>query len=145
MIKMIQTPTLEKVDMAVRSCGIAIRLVLCLVFLWPVSLLSQSNEQDETAPLLTLDEAVSLALKDNRLVKNSGLEALKYDFQVSTIRSRRLPQFEVSALGGELMHSYDFTFPAGSWGTSGDWADTRHPIRNPNACAVCGLHDGRHK
>jgi outer membrane protein TolC len=134
MIKMIQTPTLEKVDMAVRSCGIAIRLVLCLVFLWPVSLLSQSNEQDETAPLLTLDEAVSLALKDNRLVKNSGLEALKYDFQVSTIRSRRLPQFEVSALGGELMHSCDFTFPAGSWGTYpgiGPIPATQSVIRTP--------------
>ena len=30
---------------------------------------------DNGAPLLTLDDAVSLALKNNRLVKNSSLEA----------------------------------------------------------------------
>ncbi len=68
-------------------------------------------------PMLTLDEAVALALQHNRLVKNSVLEAQKYDFQVSTARSRRKPQFQFSMLGGELLHPFDFTFPAGSFGT----------------------------
>jgi outer membrane protein len=76
-----------------------------------------ASPDDAEAPLLTLDDAVSLALKQNRLVRNSGLEAQKYSFRVSTIRSRRLPQFQFSALGGELMHSFDFTFPAGAFGT----------------------------
>jgi outer membrane protein len=72
---------------------------------------------DTGASLLTLDDAVSLALSNNRLVKNSALEAQKYDFRVGTARTRRLPQFQFAVLGGELMHSFDFTFDQGVFGT----------------------------
>ena len=67
--------------------------------------------------ILTLDDAVSIALANNRLVKNSALEAQKFDFQVSTARSRRLPQFHFSILGGELLQPFDFTFAKGAFGT----------------------------
>lgn len=89
---------------------------------------------DTPSPLLTLDDAVALALTNNRLVKNSELEAQKHDFRVDTIRSRRLPQFNFSVLGGELMHSFDFRFPAGSFGTYpgvGPIPGTNSVIRNP--------------
>ena len=72
---------------------------------------------DADAPLLTLDDAVTLALQQNRLVKNSALEAQKYDFEVSTARSRRKPQFQFSMLGGELLQPFDFTFQKGVFGT----------------------------
>ena len=72
---------------------------------------------DADAPLLTLDDAVTLALQQNRLVKNSALEAQKYDFQVNTARSRRKPQFQFSMLGGELLQPFDFTFQKGVFGT----------------------------
>ena len=83
---------------------------------------AQGQRQPESppaveAPLLTLDDAVSLALSNNRLVKNAALEAQKYDFRVSTARTRRLPQFQFAVLGGELMHSFDFTFDQGAFGT----------------------------
>jgi outer membrane protein len=97
---------------------------LSLVFLicalaWPIlsPAQGQTSNSDTDAPILTLDEAVSQALQHNRLVKNSVLEAQKYDFQVSTARSRRKPQFQFSMLGGELLHSFDFTIPEGSLGT----------------------------
>jgi outer membrane protein TolC len=77
----------------------------------------QISNADTQEPILTLDEAVTLALQHNRLVKNSVLEAQKSDFQVSTARSRRKPQFQFTMLGGELLHPFDFTFPAGSFGT----------------------------
>lgn len=67
--------------------------------------------------MLTLEDAVSIALANNRMVKNSGLEAQKYDFQVSTMRSRRLPHFQFSVLGGELLQPFDFTFAKGAFGT----------------------------
>jgi outer membrane protein len=89
---------------------------------------------DAPSPLLTLDDAVALALTNNRLVKNSVLEAQKHDYRVDTIRSRRLPQFNFSVLGGELMHSFDFTFPAGSFGTfpnGGPLPAKNSVIRNP--------------
>lgn len=77
----------------------------------------QTLSDDSDAPVLTLDEAVNQALQHNRLVKNSVLEVQKNDFQVSTARSRRKPQFQFSMLGGELLHSFDFTFPKGAFGT----------------------------
>jgi outer membrane protein TolC len=102
----------------------------------PTGLLAQQHAStgDTEAPLLTLDDAVSVALKNNRLVKNSVLEALKYDFRVNTIRSRRLPQFQFSALGGELLHSFDFTFQPGVFGTYpnvGPIPGTKTEIRTP--------------
>jgi len=86
------------------------------------------------APLLTLEDAVSLALSNNRLVKNSALEAQKFDFRLNTARSRRLPQFQFAVLGGELMHSFDFTFDQGAFGTypgTGPIPGTKTKIRQP--------------
>ncbi len=90
-------------------------LLTMLVFVSPIGSFAQQATQD--APLLTLDDAVSIALSNNRLVKNSALEAQKYDFQVSTARSRRLPNFHFSVLGGELLQPFDFTFAKGTFGT----------------------------
>ena len=41
----------------------------------------QTSSDDSNAPVLTLEEAVNVALQQNRLVKNSALEAQKYDFK----------------------------------------------------------------
>lgn len=77
-------------------------------------------ESSGAAPLLTLDEAVSLALRDNRVVKNAALEAQKAEDRVGIARSKRLPQFQVDALAGSLVRPFDFSFPAGSFGTYPD-------------------------
>ncbi|MGP0097366.1 MAG: TolC family protein [Terriglobales bacterium] len=90
-------------------------LLTVLVFASPSGSLAQQTTED--APVLTLNDAVSIALSSNRLVKNSALEAQKYDFQVSTMRSRRLPHFQFSVLGGELLQPFDFTFAKGVFGT----------------------------
>jgi outer membrane protein len=89
----------------------------------------QVSSGDVDAPMLTLNDAVTLALQQNRLVKNSAREAQKYDFQVSTARSRRKPQFQFSMLGGELLQPFDFTFPKGAFGTF----PTTGPIPATNA------------
>ena len=86
---------------------------------WPARSLAQggATSQEPSDPLLTLDEALSLALDNNRQVKISALEAQKAEHQVNIVRSRRLPQFHVDALAGSLLQPFDFTFPAGSFGT----------------------------
>ena len=95
--------------------------VIFLAFAFALPMASSAQEQisdaNTQAPLLTLDEAVTLALQHNRLIKNAVLEVQKNDFQVSTARSRRKPQFQFTMLGGELLHPFDFTFPTGSFGT----------------------------
>ena len=115
----------------------ALVIFFMLAVAHPATLLAQREATSSTAsppPLLTLEDAVSLALENNRLVKNSALEAQKFDFRLSTARSRRLPQFQFAVLGGELMHSFDFTFPAGSFGTDANGRpipSSESKIRNP--------------
>ena len=114
-------------------------LVFFLMFAVAFPVTAQEQRQsasppDSGAPPLTLEDAVSLALTNNRLVKNSALEAKKFDFRVSTARTRRLPQFQFAVLGGELMHSFDFTFDEGAFGTYpnvGPIPGSRTKIRNP--------------
>jgi len=78
---------------------------------------SRPSMPEADAPLLTLEDAVSLALSGNRNVKNSGLEVQKSEDQVAVSRSHRLPRFQVDVLAGSLLHAIDFTFPRGSFGT----------------------------
>ena len=101
-----------------KSTHLSIVLILCALT-WPMtsSAQEQPSNADAQLPLLTLDEAVTLALEQNWVVKNAALEAQKYDFRVNTARSRRKPQFQFSLLGGELLQPFNFTFPAGVWGT----------------------------
>jgi outer membrane protein TolC len=114
-----------------------IPVLLMVAMTLPTTLFAQRPATalpDNPPPLLTLDDAVSLALSNNRLVKNSVLEAQKHDFRVETMRSRRLPQFNFSVLGGETVHSFDFTFPEGSFGTYpnvGPIPNKNSVIRNP--------------
>ena len=99
----------------------ATRLLLAVAFVACASSVRSFAEQVSSdsadVPILTLDDAVSIALRNNRLVKNSVLEAQKYDFRVNTIRSRRLPHVQFSALGGQLLNSFDFTFSKGAFGS----------------------------
>ena len=78
---------------------LSIVLIMCMLA-WPMASLAQEQTltANTEAPVLTLDEAVTLALQHNRLVKNAVLEAHKYDFQVSTARSKRKHQFQFSMM-----------------------------------------------
>src|ERR1700739_1346862 len=115
----------------------ALVVFLAFAIACPATVLAhrQATSSDaSTAPLLTLDDAVTLALANNRLVRNSALEAEKFDFRVSTARSRRLPQFQFNALVGELVHSFDFTFQPGAFGTypaTGPIPGTNTKLRPP--------------
>jgi outer membrane protein TolC len=111
-------------------------ILFALAVVWPSTLLGQPQQTTDNtqAPLLTLDDAVSLALENNRLVKNSSLEARKFDFRVDTARSRRLPQFQFAVLGGELLQPFDFTIPAGTFGTypsTGPLPSTNSKVHTP--------------
>ena len=89
---------------------------------------------DTAAPLLTLESALSIALNDNRLVKDSVLEAEKHEFRLDVARSRRLPQFHFDVLGGQNLHAVNSTFPAGAFGTydaTGPIPSTEAKVQTP--------------
>ena len=109
---------------------------VCLVVLPARALAQQASESapDTQVPVLTLDNAVSIAMSNNRLVKDSVLEADKYEFRVNVARSKRLPQFQFGVLAGELLHAVESTFPAGAFGTypgTGPIPATEAKVRTP--------------
>jgi outer membrane protein TolC len=77
--------------------------------------------QQETAgsvgAVLTLDQAVALALQNNRQVQNAALEVGKKTDQVAVARTHMLPAFDVSVLESYLLTPVDFTFQQGAFGT----------------------------
>jgi outer membrane protein len=68
------------------------------------------------AELLTLEQAVALALGDNRQVKNAALEVSKFDDRAAATRTQRLPEFKVTVLGSQLLSRLDFRFDKGAFG-----------------------------
>jgi len=103
--------------MTVRRVAGRTATLTCLVLLGACLMPSAAEQPgEEEAPLLTLDEAISQAIANNQSVKISSLEAEKSDHLVSIARSQRLPLFHVDVLAGSLVHPFDFTFPAGSFG-----------------------------
>src|SRR5262245_22883766 len=67
--------------------------------------------------LLTLEQAVALALENNRAVKNAELEVSKQEDSLAIARTKRLPKIDASVFGSMLLSKVDFTFKKGDFGT----------------------------
>jgi outer membrane protein TolC len=94
--------------------------VLLTLSLMPSLALSQQQPAPpETSYVeeLTLEQAVALALKENRQVKVAGLELDKFSDRLAVAKTHRLPQFEFSLLATQLINPIDFNFKKGDLGT----------------------------
>jgi outer membrane protein TolC len=69
------------------------------------------------AEVLTLDEAVALALQNSRRVAMAELDAQSAEKKVAVERTRRLPTLNVEGMAGTTLNAISITFPAGSFGT----------------------------
>ena len=67
--------------------------------------------------VLTLEDAVSLAQANNRLVKNAQLSVSMSDDLIAEARTYRFPALNLYALGSELLTPVNFTFQQGVFGT----------------------------
>src|SRR5689334_20654031 len=67
--------------------------------------------------LLTLDDAVQLALANNRSLQIANLEVEKSKWQIAETKTKRLPSFSASVLGSQLLNTLAFTFKEGAFGT----------------------------
>jgi outer membrane protein TolC len=75
--------------------------------------------QEVPAPaLLTIDQAISLAVQHNRLIHSSALEILKLDDKLAATRTLRYPYFSWYTFGSQRITGLNFIFPAGSLGTN---------------------------
>lgn len=87
-------------------------LLLLVLLGTPRLIASQSS-----AEMLTLDQAIGLAVRDNRMVKNSRLAVAKVEDQLAATRTLRLPAFNLYALGAQQLAQLSFEFEKGIFGT----------------------------
>jgi outer membrane protein len=82
--------------------------VLCVLLLAPAVAWSQEA--------LTLNQAVTIALKSNRLVRAAQLEVDKADDAIEMARTYRLPQFSFRLYELQFLTKSNFLFPGGIFG-----------------------------
>src|SRR6478672_2757344 len=91
-------------------------LAIIIITASPSSVPAQQSSAS-TAELLTLDQAIALAFRDNRDVKNAQLGIGKAEDDFAAAKAYRLPKIEFNALAGQQLLSPDFTFTKGVLGT----------------------------
>ena len=72
--------------------------------------------QTAPPPVLTVEDAVALAMKGNRRIRSSDLDVRRAAEGTATAKTQRLPQFSLYLLGGETLQPIDFTIPRGVLG-----------------------------
>jgi outer membrane protein len=76
-----------------------------------------SAETAAAAPeVLTLDEAVALALRQNRTLASAAMSVDRAEQKVGAAKARRLPNLDFQGLAGTTLTPIRVTFPAGSFG-----------------------------
>lgn len=92
-----------------------------LGFLASVGLLSTciaaAQEAPDSVPVLTLEQAVQLAVTNNRSVRIASLEVDKSKWQVAEMKTKRLPSFSADIIGSQLLNEISYTFPEGAFGS----------------------------
>src|SRR5262245_645898 len=73
--------------------------------------------QEAEVEVLTLEQAVTLALGENRQVKSASIEVEKYSDRLAALRTRRLPEFKFTTLASQLLTPMSFTFEQGAFGS----------------------------
>jgi outer membrane protein len=87
------------------------RLFIALVFLCLVSFCAAASAQE-----LTLDDAISIALKSNRVIQNSAIETAKFDDRRAGVKSQYLPSTHIFAIGAQPVAPFNFTIDKGTLG-----------------------------
>jgi outer membrane protein TolC len=73
-------------------------------------------QQPARGEMLTLEEAIALALQGNRQLKSSAIEVEKYDDRIAAAKTHRLPEFKTTALASQLLSKQEFKFDRGVFG-----------------------------
>ena len=74
-----------------------------------------ANAQD--AGVLSLEQAVGIALAHNKSLANATLQVEKAANDLASAKTHRLPQFQVEAQASQLLQPVHLTFPRGAFGT----------------------------
>ena len=81
-----------------------IRVLVMIISL--VCLAAEGRAQSpaaRSAELLTLEQAVALALRDNPQIKNAAIDVSKPEREFAALKTRRLPNFSFEAIGSQQL------------------------------------------
>src|SRR2546422_2978241 len=93
---------------------------------------------------LTLDEAVAMALENNRGLRSSALDAEKLGDRLKSSSTRQFPSISLYALGAQQLRSFDFTLKKGVLGTySGTGPLPSEDVHLQTSTAPTGIFVGR--
>jgi len=67
--------------------------------------------------VLTLEQAITLALQKNRQIQNSTLDVAKSHDQIESSKTQRFPQLQLAVTPAYRVNPIDMTFQQGSFGT----------------------------
>lgn len=81
-----------------------------------LALLAAPLAAHATGEVLTLQQAIELALANNRQLKNAELDVAKSQDQIESNRTQRLPQLQLNVTPGYRVAPIDLNYPAGSFG-----------------------------
>jgi outer membrane protein len=97
-----------------KSLGIAI---IALAALAAVPAPVSGQQQDSGGEVLTLEQAIKLAVQNNRQTKNARIETDKAGDRIAAMRTHRLPSFKLNSLISQPLNTFDTNFAKGVFGT----------------------------
>ena len=75
------------------------------------------SQAPRSAEVLTLEQAIAIALRDNPKVKNAALDVGRTLQEFAATRTRRLPSFNFEVIGSQQLTPINFTFERGVFGS----------------------------
>src|SRR5215475_15961518 len=72
--------------------------------------------QDSSVHVLSLDEAIRMAVTNNRSLMIANLEVDRTKWEIAETKTKRLPAFNASVLGSQLLNEISYTFKQGDFG-----------------------------
>ena len=93
--------------------SVAIGCALC----WQPTPALCKEAKPAAAPVLTLQQAVELAMQNNRPLKTATLEVEKAQDATDAARTRRYPALNVLGISGSRLSESKFEFNQGAFGT----------------------------
>lgn len=101
------------------NTGTVLKSFMMIILLGSMShaLGQQQQEARSSAEPLTLEQAIALALKDNRPAKNARLDVDSFEDKMAALRTKRLPSFKITSTISQPLTRFEQTFEKGVFGT----------------------------
>ncbi len=93
------------------------RLMIFALIVSVTGLTARGQSSSSNGEILTLEQAIALALQGNTQIKNAALDINKSGAELAASKTRRLPNFQFEVLGSQQLTPLDFTFERGVFGT----------------------------